>query len=618
MIVKMKKVSVIVLTSGKEQSLEELRKIGTVHLNSFGVKSENLEVLLQEKTKTERAIMVLPKADPEKRISKAASDDQAQYARDTVIRIQAIQEEQRALSDETDRLSRECDRIRKWGDFEPDDIRELRKKGFDLRLYEIAKDKAKQLPESGSFIVVKKHKTGTLVAAFHEKENKTDTDPFAELPEFLLPERSLSQFQASVEENAAKQINLVEELAALIPALPAMKAELAKLNEAIEFEQARLSMGSDAGLSYVTGFIPGELVDDLKGKCADNGWAVLVQEPSEEDQVPTLVRNPKPVRIISPVFKLLGTVPGYREFDISILFLLFFCLFFAVIIGDAGYGLVLLGTAAFFSFRNKRKGKAIGKELILFLVLSTCAVIWGALSGTWFGSQAIAEAPFFRSMVISSISSFDPRSSLMIKYYCFIVGTVHIVIAHLWNFIAGLKKKPFIRAFADLGWISLILGLYYLVLNLVLDANAYPLPAYTLWLIAAGLAGIIIFSKQEGKFFKGLLDGISGLLTTFLDSIGAFADIISYIRLFAVGLATFEIAKSFNGMAASMGSSVVGIIGAVLILVLGHSLNLAMGALSVIVHGIRLNMLEFSGHLGMEWTGIPYSPFKKEIIIEQE
>ena len=88
--------------------------------------------------------------------------------------------------------------------------------------------------------------------------------------------------------------------------------------------------------------------------------------------------------------------------------------------------------------------------------------------------------------------------------------------------------------------------------------------------------------------------------------------------LFAVGLATVEIAKSFNGMAAAMGSSVVGIIGAILILALGHSLNLAMGALSVIVHGVRLNMLEFSGHLGMEWTGIPYSPFKKEIVKEQD
>ena len=95
-------------------------------------------------------------------------------------------------------------------------------------------------------------------------------------------------------------------------------------------------------------------------------------------------------------------------------------------------------------------------------------------------------------------------------------------------------------------------------------------------------------------------------------------DIISYIRLFAVGLATVEIAKSFNGMAADMGSSVVGIVGAIIILALGHSLNLAMGALSVVVHGVRLNMLEFSGHLGMEWTGVEYNPLRKHTETKQE
>jgi V/A-type H+-transporting ATPase subunit I len=166
-----------------------------------------------------------------------------------------------------------------------------------------------------------------------------------------------------------------------------------------------------------------------------------------------------------------------------------------------------------------------------------------------------------------------------------------------------------IMAIAQLGWFSLVLGLYYLVLNLVLSADRYPMPRYSIYMIAAGIAMIIFFSKQEGKFFKGLLKGVGGLITTFIDSIGSFSDIISYIRLFAVGLATVEIAKSFNSMAAGMGDGVIGIVGGAIILIFGHGLNLAMGALSVIVHGVRLNMLEFSGHLGMEWTGVPYTPF---------
>jgi V/A-type H+-transporting ATPase subunit I len=158
----------------------------------------------------------------------------------------------------------------------------------------------------------------------------------------------------------------------------------------------------------------------------------------------------------------------------------------------------------------------------------------------------------------------------------------------------------------------MVLGLFYLVLNLVLSADKYPMPFYSIYMILGGVAAVFIFGEQEGQFFKGVLMGFAGVLPTFLSSISAFSDIISYIRLFAVGLASVEIAKSFNSMASGLGNDAVGIIGGILILLLGHSLNLAMGALSVVVHGVRLNMLEFSGHLGMEWTGVEYDPFRNK------
>ncbi|MBT3273567.1 MAG: V-type ATP synthase subunit I, partial [Spirochaetales bacterium] len=260
---------------------------------------------------------------------------------------------------------------------------------------------------------------------------------------------------------------------------------------------------------------------------------------------------------------------------------------------------------------RKIKGKEAGRELILLTVLSLATIIWGSLSGTWFGSEAIALSSPFKYLVVEQISTFNPRSSETVKYFCFIIGTTQIILAHGWNFISQFREKPRIKAIAQLGWMAMVFGLFFLVLNLVLDPIAYPIPAFALYLIFGGLGLVVIFSGQEGKFFKGILKGFAGLFSTFLDTISAFADVISYIRLFAVGLATVEIAKSFNAMASDMGSSVVGFIGAILVLVVGHGINIMMGALSVIVHGVRLNMLEFSGHLGMEWTGISYTPFKE-------
>jgi len=219
-------------------------------------------------------------------------------------------------------------------------------------------------------------------------------------------------------------------------------------------------------------------------------------------------------------------------------------------------------------------------------------------------------------MIIPQIASYPEilgRSDItvastqeMIKIMCFIMGTIHLSVAHIKNFIKGL---PRISAVTQLGWLSMVLGLYFLVMQLVLGIG--PVPQFAMYMIYGGLVSVFLFGQQEPgvNFFKGILKGLGGFITTFLDAIGAFSDIISYIRLFAVGLASVAIASSFNAMAEPLMQGPA-IIGAILILLLGHTLNLAMGLLSVVVHGVRLNMLEFSGHLGMEWVGIKYEPFK--------
>jgi V/A-type H+-transporting ATPase subunit I len=249
------------------------------------------------------------------------------------------------------------------------------------------------------------------------------------------------------------------------------------------------------------------------------------------------------------------------------------------------------------------------------LVLSIATIVWGAITGNWFGYAPIADLPVLRDLVIPSISVDNEVSTEVIQYLCFVIGTAHLAIAHVWNFVRRIRRGPKIAAPTELGWLSMVLGLYYLVLQLVLDPAEYPMPDYALYMIIAGAAVVLIFGRQEPgqNFLVGVGKGLANIMPTALDGISAFSDIISYIRLFAVGLATLAIAEAFNGMATGVADSIGGVGGvaaAVAILLLGHTLNLAMGALSVVVHGVRLNMLEFSGHLGMEWTGVEYAPFR--------
>jgi V/A-type H+-transporting ATPase subunit I len=135
------------------------------------------------------------------------------------------------------------------------------------------------------------------------------------------------------------------------------------------------------------------------------------------------------------------------------------------------------------------------------------------------------------------------------------------------------------------------------------------LPFFTVPLIGSGFGVYLIFNKQDGgNFFVNIGRSLADFLSTFLSAVSAFADIISYIRLFAVGLAGAAIAESFNNMGLGMSNLALRLTAGVLILVFGHGLNMIMNVLSVIVHGIRLNLLEYAGHLGLEWSGYLYAP----------
>ena len=609
MIAKMNKVTLIVLDSDKRDTLKELKKLGVLHVESHsGSSSSTIEDLYKQKELFERALLALPLDKTKVRVELPKADpiESAASVINTKERIKTLYEEK-------EKLLKERENLIPWGDFNPKDLILLKEKGMETALYAIPAEKAKSLPSDITVFTVNKTKTIIYsLVIFPNKEKKQDF-AFTETP---VPEYGLKDLDLLIKAKQEAIAAEEKEFSGKSNLRHCFEKEISLLSDVIEFEEIHEGMAREGSLSYLTGYIPVKKTEHLSIAAKDLGWALFIREPGNDDPVPTLVENPKAVQIIQPVFNLLGTVPGYRENDISLAFLLFFSLFFAMIIGDAGYGVILLALSLFGFIKTAKKGG--GRLMVLLIVVSVCTTLWGAVTGTWFGSELIATAMPFRLFVVPALYSFDPKSSEVVKQLCFIIGTVHISIAHIWMFIKEARKKPFLRSLAQLGWLSMVLGLYYLVLFLVLDQEKYPLPSYALYMVFAGVISVLIFANQEGNFIKGILKGLSNILPTFLNSIGAFSDIISYIRLFAVGLASVEIAKSFNAMAGDIGGGIVGIIAGALIMLLGHTLNLAMGALSVIVHGVRLNMLEFSNHLGMEWTGIPYRPFSKSVIEQNQ
>ena len=317
-------------------------------------------------------------------------------------------------------------------------------KNVFIKLYEAPPGPPENIPAHVKVFSILSTKSQTLFAAV-----SAESVPDLPYREAVLPAKGLSSVKNEIE-SLEKRINSIEkELALLAGEKPMLASYIEDLDNRIGFEQVRSGMNVDGKLSYLTGYVPGESVSALK-EAASKTAGTSVRDPDPEDPVPTLVKNRSSVKIIHPVFSMLGTVPGYRERDISSLFLIFFTVFFAMIIGDAGYGLVFLLTSVYFSSRKKKSEGKVPDTLRLLLVLSSFTVFWGAITGNYFGSEAVSRIPPFSWLVIPPLYNFSPASSANVQFICFILGVVQLSIAHIWNFLREVKQKPVLRSFARL------------------------------------------------------------------------------------------------------------------------------------------------------------------------
>ncbi|MBN2281508.1 MAG: hypothetical protein JXQ65_13080 [Candidatus Marinimicrobia bacterium] len=596
----MKKVTLLIGAKNKNQALESLRSLGVLHVQNITPPlSEDISALQSEIGAVETVLNSFEGLE----IPQKTTDS----PREIVKKHHKLVEKKTHLTDEMVQIIEQENWYLKWGDVKKSDLDELAEKGFFLKLYECDKTIVKNLPIDEIILTVAENKNSLLLVLISDNP---ETKLLNLKPE-IAPEEEFEVISRETKIYKEQLATISLELRQLEEYRTCLKAYREDLEYQLEFAQVKQGMGDVESISYLQGYCPAETVGDFKAEAEKSGWGYMIEDPGEEDNPPTQLKNKKWVNMVQPVFDFLGTVPGYREYDISQYFLIFFAIYFAMIIGDAGYG-VLFFLGAIFARTKVKKGTETPEALKLLFLLSITTTLWGAITGNWFGSAMVSGLAPMKALTIPQIATFpelfpdieiDSQSKIM--FICFVLALIQLGLANIMNF---MNSFPSLKSFSHLGWLSLMGGLFFLVLNLVLGME---LPGFALALIYIGLGGVIVFgSQEEGKsFLKGLLGGLGGAFTTFLDSISSFSNIISYIRLFAVGMASVAIASSFNDIAAPMLKGFA-LPAGLLVLLVGHGLNIVMGMLSVIVHGIRLNVLEFSGQLGIEWSGYKYKPFK--------
>ncbi len=588
MIVAMKKVSVICQNKDAAATMEQLRSLGILHIeHRQPPQGPDIAALQDDIGLARMALDVLG------RYNKHAAESAPEQKHPADWRISS-----RHIVDLEKRLDQlaEYSRILKariaewepWGDGDPGQIESLAHRNIFVRFFQIPEKEMDSLP-AGMIIKTISQRGGIVNCAIISQQKYE-----LSYKEIVPPKSSLSAMRHKLEQDSVLETALTHDLIKQNAHRGIIQRHKTLLEKELVFQQAIRGMGQHGILTYVSGYAPVESIDILETAAVDNKWALSITDPGNDDNVPTLLRNPAWVDRIKPVFSLLGIIPGYRELDVSTIFLVFFCIFFGILIGDAGYGIAYLALTAWMHYKHKNNA-GMAHVFSLLYILSLCAIGWGAMTGTFFGQEWLKNKGF--TALVPELNDVK-----FMQAFCFFLGAFHLSLAHSWR---AILKFPSVSALADIGWIGVLWTAFFLARTLILGD---PFPSWGIWFVSVGVGLVVLFTNPQRNMLRAIGEGLG---TVALSLMNNFTDVVSYVRLFAVGLATVAIAETTNSMAAGVGNGAMAVIFGALIIGIGHTLNIVLGPMSVLVHGVRLNVLEFSGHARVSWSGFEYEPLKE-------
>jgi len=597
MIIKMQKVTLMCVAHDRAATLETLRGLGVLHVKPVVLPTgAGLEQAREKVAGLSRLLEVIPVIEGTKPTGRDA--------RAVVAETSDILDARKEHESQLESLQEEVARMEPFGAFDPATVLALEEKGIVLNLYRTSTKAELPLPEGVTAEKLAVRKKEAYWALFSSQPFEWEG-----ADEERLPAQSLSMMN---EEIARLQTELNDGKKALEVAAgdrSLLEQLLAEAEAEVKMQEVRGGMGTTEAISYVQGFLPETDVDKLRETAAQSGWGLVIEEPGPQDDVPVKLKPPRWSTPIKAVFDGIDILPAYHESDISVVFMLFFSLFFAMIIGDAGYG------AIFVTLTLLMRKKMPKDAFRLMMITSTATIVWGLISGNIFGisPELLSNSPFAK-LQLSFLT--DPAASAQnIMGLCFLIGAVQLSIGHFWNVVDLIKERKF-KALEQLGWLLTTCFMFFVADEMIIngtmvsylhltDAQSTMLWTVLRYTAIAGVILIVLFMMPPKK----IKDEWFGLALLPLDLVGNFTDVVSYVRLYAVGAAGFAVANAFNGMIFHGEMSWFGLLLGAVLAFFAHTLNILLCVMGVLVHGIRLNTLEFSNHKGITWSGAAYRPF---------
>lgn len=587
-IVSLARVTLVGPSGEKAAALDGLQRLGCVHLQNLNPAPAGTPEPPRHAADPRGALQYLEDSPVRRRaIHRTAGFDPLKVVTEAL----EVRDRARALDEERQQLRARIAELEPWGDFElPEWARhgELRFWFHLVPLYQLELLAAVHAPWS---IVGRDHRFARVVAVSPDRPaglpgTPVDLDP-----------RPVSALRARLEEVELALEELDDRRIALTRHAPALRAALDEADDRAAREQAAHAVLDRDNLFAVQGWAPLSRLEAIRRFAAERRLALTVEPSGSQDKPPTLLQNPPALRGGEGLVTFYK-VPGYRMWDPSAAVFLGFVVFFGMILSDAAYGVVLgLAALAFW----KKLGRAGGgtRELVVALVLST--IVYGVLVGSYFGWEPPPGSFLAKAHVLHAN---DQMQMMMISIG---VGVAHLSLA---NLVTAWRRRRSLAVLGPLGWTAVLLGGYWLVV-----ARAHPeLARLGLYAVGAGLALVLLFASEHPVSFapRALLARLLEGLKSLTEISKVFGDTLSYLRLFALGLAAIKLAEAFNSLAASsFALRGVGVVLGILILLVGHVINLAMGIMGGVVHGLRLNVIEFF-NWSLPEEGEQYRAFSKK------
>ena len=606
MITKMKKLTFLVYHKEYEEFLNSLRELGVVHIvekQQGAADNTELQENIRLFNRLAATLKLLQNQKHEKNAVIATEGGTATRGMQVLDEVDALQTEHGKLSQQLQSYAKEKEVLEVWGNFEPTGIQKLKDAGYIIGFYSCSEGNYKEEWETEyNAMIVNRISSKVFFVTVTKAGQEVDLD----VEQAKLPAYSLSRLEAlydtteqAIEGNEKKLVALSE------TDIPSLKAALKELQSQIEFSKVVLSSEQTAGdkLMLIEGWAPAYSKVEIEAYLNDAHVYYEITDPMPGDNVPIRLNNKGFFAWFEPICKLY-MLPKYNELDLTPFFAPFFMVFFGLCLGDSGYGLFLFLGATAYRLLAKKVTPSMKSIISLIQVLSASTFFCGLLTGTFFGANIYnLDWPIVQRLKHAVLMDNNDMFRLSL-----ILGVIQILFGMVLKAVNQTIQFGFKYAIATIGWIILLVSTAVSALFSSSELLSMGGTAYKVVLCISG-AMIFLFNTPGKNIFMNI--GL-GLWDSYNMVTGLLGDVLSYVRLFALGLSGGILAGVLNSLAVGMSPDnvIAGPIVMVLIFVIGHAINMFMNVLGAMVHPMRLTFVEFFKNSGYEGGGKEYKPFK--------